>query len=210
MRLYIGLVHFPVYDKNRRRIASAITPLDLHDISRAAKTYAAKGFFVITPLSDQQTLAQRIRRHWTEGFGARYNQHRKEAIQLLEIAPSLEQAMRVIAQREGETPLTIATDASRRDDRCISYSHARCLLRDERTIMLVFGTAWGLDQTVLKEADYVLDPISGATGYNHLSVRSAAAIILDRLAGEEKMPAFKCAPAVKDTRLMKTGIGKAR
>jgi hypothetical protein len=187
VRLYIGLVHFPVYDKNRRRIASAITTVDLHDISRVARTYAVKGFFVITPLCDQQMLAERIRSHWTEGFGARYNEYRKEAIRLVEIVPSLERAIHTIKQREGEPPLTIATDASRQDDRRISYAHARCMVRDERTIILVFGTAWGLDQRVLKQADYVLDPISGTTDYNHLSVRSAAAIILDRLAGQQKM-----------------------
>lgn len=187
MRLYIGLVHFPVYDKNRRRIASAITTVDLHDISRVARTYAVKGFFVITPLCDQQMLAERIRSHWTEGFGARYNEYRKEAIRLVEIVPSLERAIHTIKQREGEPPLIIATDASRQDDRRISYAHARCMVRDERTIILVFGTAWGLDQRVLKQADYVLDPISGTTDYNHLSVRSAAAIILDRLAGQQKM-----------------------
>ena len=32
-------------------------------------------------------------------------------------------------------------------------------------------------------ADYLLDPVEGYTDYNHLSVRSAVAIILDRLAG---------------------------
>ena len=50
-------------------------------------------------------------------------------------------------------------------------------------MILIFGTAWGLDKTVLNQADYVLDPVSGRMGYNHLSVRAAAAIILDRLAG---------------------------
>lgn len=184
MRLYIGLVHFPVYNKNHQKIASAITTVDLHDISRLARTYAVKGFFVITPLYDQQVLAERIRSHWTKGFGAQYNRDRKEAIQLVEIAPSLEGAIDVIEQREGETPLAIATDASKQEDRTISYAQLRCMVQDERVVILIFGTAWGLDQAVLNGADYVLDPISGRTDYNHLSVRSAAAIILDRLAGK--------------------------
>ena len=51
MRLYIGLVHYPVYNKNRLRIASAITNFDLHDLSRAARTYGVKKFYVITPLA---------------------------------------------------------------------------------------------------------------------------------------------------------------
>jgi len=49
---------------------------------------------------------------------------------------------------------------------------------------VLFGTGWGLDEAVFKEADYFLDPIEADTGYNHLSVRSAAAIILDRLVGK--------------------------
>jgi hypothetical protein len=36
---------------------------------------------------------------------------------------------------------------------------------------------------VINHAERVLAPVTGKTGYNHLSVRTAAAIILDRLAG---------------------------
>jgi hypothetical protein len=35
----------------------------------------------------------------------------------------------------------------------------------------------------MAHADYILDPLAGAGTYNHLSVRSAVAIILDRLLG---------------------------
>jgi hypothetical protein len=183
MRLYIGLVHFPVYNKNYQRIASAITTIDLHDIARLARTYAAKRFFVITPLDDQQRLAERIRSHWTKGYGARYNWHRKEAIELIEIVPSLEQAIDAIRAMEGEAPLIMATDASKQKHRSMSYERARCIIRSERAVILIFGTAWGLDQSVMERADYVLDPVLGRTDYNHLSVRTAAAIILDRVAG---------------------------
>lgn len=183
MRLYIGLVHFPVYNKNSQRIASAITTLDLHDIARLARTYAVKRFFVITPLEDQQALAKRIKSHWTDGYGATYNFHRKEAIKLIEIVPSLEVAVATIAKMEGEVPLTLATDASKHEDQSISFEKARCILRDGKVVALIFGTAWGLHEAVLSGADYVLAPIMGRTDYNHLSVRTAAAIILDRLAG---------------------------
>lgn len=183
MHLYIGLVHFPVYNKNYQRIASAITTIDLHDMARLARTYAAKRFFVITPLDDQQRLAERIRSHWTIGYGARYNWHRKEAIELVEIVSSLEQAIDVIRAIEGEAPLIMATDAAKQKHRSMSYEQARGIVRSERAVILIFGTAWGLDQSVMERADYVLDPILGRTDYNHLSVRAAAAIILDRVAG---------------------------
>ena len=184
MRLYVGLVHHPVVNKNHERIASAITTLDLHDIARVSRTYGVRKFLVITPLEDQRELARQLVRHWTQGFGATYNRHRKEAIELLEVVPSLEQALRMVAEREGEAPLVVATDARDPPQRALSYDRARAMLADEsRVVLLIFGTAWGLDQTVIDGADYVLEPIWGSTDYNHLSVRAAVAIIVDRLAG---------------------------
>jgi hypothetical protein len=184
MRLYIGLVHYPVYNKNYEIIASAITTLDLHDLARLARTYDVRRFFVITPVDDQRELAERVRRHWTEGYGAKYNRHRKEAIGLIGVVSSLEQAIDEIAQSEGEAPLLIATDASRQKDRSVSCEKAREIIQNgEKAVILIFGTAWGLDKAILGLADYILEPVYGRTGYNHLSVRTAAAIVLDRLAG---------------------------
>jgi hypothetical protein len=174
MRLYVGLIHYPVYNKNSETIASAITTFDLHDIARVARTYDVRRFFVITPLEDQRALVERVKDHWTGGYGARYNQDRKEAISLVEIAASIKKAVDIITNIEGDAPLLIATDASKQDICSISYGRARKILLDERVVFLIFGTAWGLDKTVLTGADYVLDPITGKTGYQHLSVRSAA------------------------------------
>jgi hypothetical protein len=183
MRLYIGLVHYPVYNRNYRIIASAITTLDLHDISRLARTYAVRRFFVITPLVDQQRLAEQVRRHWTEGYGARYNRHRQKAIKLIRVAPSLEHAVKEIDEGEGEIPIIVATDASRQKGRALSFERAKRIIQDDKVVMLLFGTAWGLDKEMISLADYVLEPLLGTGDYNHLSVRTAAAIILDRLVG---------------------------
>jgi hypothetical protein len=185
MRIYIGLVHYPVYNKRNETIASAITTFDLHDMARLGKTYGARKLMVITPLEDQQALAERVRRHWTEGYGARYNVDRKEAMGLLEVQPSLERALMGIAEREGEAALLIATDASEHEKRSISYERAARILRDETVVFLIFGTAWGLGESVITMADYVLEPVFGRSAYNHLSVRTAAAVILDRLAGRQ-------------------------
>lgn len=183
MRLYIGLLHYPVYNKHFERIASAVTTFDLHDIARLARTYEVKKYFVVTPLLDQRELVQRVKSHWTGGWGATYNSNRKEAVRLISVAPSLEQASERISKIEGESPLVIATDASKQNRRSISYQDTRKILRDNKTVFLLFGTAWGLDQTVLDDVDYILDPVEGRGDYRHLSVRSAAAIIIDRLAG---------------------------
>jgi hypothetical protein len=79
----------------------------------------------------------------------------------------------------------LATDAQKQNARSITYSKAKDILDDDRAVMLIFGTAWGLDKEIINHADYILDPIMGPTDYNHLSVRTAAAIILDRLAGRQ-------------------------
>ena len=186
MRFYVGLVHYPVYNKNDEIIASAITTVDLHDISRLARTYGVERFFVITPLQDQQVLAERILRHWTVGYGAKYNPDRKEAIGLISIASTLEEALEEISKKEGERPITIATDASRDRKGFISHARAREIMASERNAILLLGTAWGLEKSIIHGADYHLEPVEGPTDYNHLSVRAAAAIILDRLRGKNR------------------------
>jgi hypothetical protein len=182
MRLYIGLLHYPVYNKNNQIIASCITNLDLHDISRVAKTYGVKKFHVITPVKDQQEIARRILKHWTEGYGAAYNQDRKEAIELIEISSGLDESIEKIRDLEHTQPVIVATDASPVKKNVLSYPDARRILREGSLLFLIFGTAWGLTKEVIEKADFLLEPVYGVKDYNHLSVRSAVAIILDRLA----------------------------
>ena len=182
MRLYTGLVHYPVYNKNREKIASAVTNLDLHDISRLSRTYGVKKFFVITPLTDQQEFTESLINHWKSGFGASYNVDRKEAIEVIEITASIEAAVNKIADIEGERPVTIATCASTVTD-SITFSKAKEIINSDKAVLLLFGTAWGLHNEVIDSADFVLKAIKGNSEYNHLSVRAAAGIIIDRLTG---------------------------
>ena len=186
--LYLALIHHPVYNKNGEVIASAVSNLDLHDISRAAKTYGVRAFYIITPLADQRELVERIVSHWTEGVGARYNPDRSEALRLIRIAVSLDAVLDEIAANGEGVPVTVVTDA-RPHPRNISYSALTEMLKGEHPYLLLFGTGWGLTQEFVDKADYVLAPIMGHTGYNHLSVRSAAAIVLDRLLGREGLSA---------------------
>jgi hypothetical protein len=182
MRLYTGLVHYPVYNKNREKIASAVTNLDLHDISRISRTYGVKRFFVVTPLTDQQEFTKSLINHWKLGFGARYNVDRKEAIEVLEITASIEAVIDKIVEIEGERPVTIATCASEVKD-SITFSKAKEIINSDKAVLLLFGTAWGLHNEVIESTDFVLKAIKGNSSYNHLSVRAAAGIIIDRLTG---------------------------
>lgn len=185
LNLNIALIHYPVTNKNGEVIASAVTNLDLHDMARSARTYGVKGFYVVTPLEDQQALAGKLVDHWVSGGGARYNPKRREAMQLVYIRDNLEQVVTEIGQAEGREPRTIVTCA-RPQKGSVTYGELRQALSDGAPALLLFGTAWGLAPDCLAAADIILDPVRGAGSYNHLSVRFATAIILDRLCGEFK------------------------
>jgi hypothetical protein len=177
---YVALVHYPVLSKNGEIIASAVTNLDVHDIARVARTYGAKGFYVVTPLEDQHSLVARILAHWTRGEGARYNPQRREALALVDIKSHFSDVARAIQVRENRRPRVVATSA-RIEQGTVSFERLRDMMLDGDPYLLVFGTAWGLTQDFMEAADYVLDPIGGDRDYNHLAVRSAASIVLDRL-----------------------------
>jgi hypothetical protein len=181
--LYLGLVHHPVYDKRREVVATAITNFDIHDIARCAKTFGAGGFFIITPLESQVQLAERILRHWVEGTGSIYNPTRKESLSLVRVSRSIDEADREISDLWQTKTKRVATAASSHP-KSIDFRLLKKLMKDESTpFFILFGTGWGLTQDVKDSSDYVLAPIEGK-GYNHLSVRSAVAIILDRLLGD--------------------------
>jgi len=180
--LYVALTHYPVINRNGDIITSAVTNLDLHDISRAAKTYGVRSFYVVTPLEDQKSLAKKIVGHWTEGIGSKYNPKRREALELIIIKNSIDDVKTHIREHHGDLPKTVVTSA-RHNPGNLSFGKFREMLKDGNLYLLIFGTAWGLPETFIAEADYTLNPVIGNTDYNHLSVRSAVAIILDRLFG---------------------------
>jgi hypothetical protein len=181
--LYIGLVHHPIYDKRKEVVATAVTNFDIHDIARCARTFGLGGFFIITPLESQVQLVERIIRHWVEGTGSVYNPTRKESFSLIRVSRTIDEAGREISDLWQKKVKRVATGASHHP-KSIGFEILRKLLEDRGTpFLILFGTGWGLTQEVKDDADYVLEPIEGK-GYNHLSVRSAVAIILDRLLGD--------------------------
>ncbi|MGB5156784.1 RNA methyltransferase [Desulfobacterium sp. N47] len=178
--LYVALVHYPVINKSGDIIASAITNLDLHDMARAAKTYGVKNFYVVTPLDDQKELAQQIISHWTSGAGAVLNPKRCEALELIYIKNSIKDVLEEIGFKEKSYPKTVVTSAKDSTD-YISFFKFKEMLKDESPYLIIFGTGWGLAEEIISTADYKLEPIKGNADYNHLSVRSACSIVLDRL-----------------------------
>jgi hypothetical protein len=117
--------------------------------------------------------------------GGKYNPDRRDALRLIRLAASLEALTDAIARNVGGGPVTVVTDA-KPHARNISYDALAEMIKGDRPCLLLFGTAWGMTRDFIDEADHVLAPIMGHSEYNHLSVRSAVAIILDRLFGKNR------------------------
>lgn len=164
-------------------MTTAITNMDLHDIARTGRTYGVEKFYVINPLESQIMLAERILNYWSESTGSRIIPDRKEALGRVRVMDTLENAIEQITQENLQKPIIIATDARETGSR-ITYTQLKNEMnQNERPYLILFGTGYGLLPKILEESDYILDPIRGMDQYNHLSVRSAVAIILDRLLG---------------------------
>jgi hypothetical protein len=180
--LNIALIHHPVMNKRGEVIGSAVTNLDIHDIARAAKTYGVSNYYITTPYKDQQQLVRELLAHWQTGHGATYNPARKEALSIVQLADSLEEVISCLTEQYGKRPLIVATSALLRDN-TLSYAELGQRIANEEPVLLLFGTAHGLAPEILQLTDATLPPIRGGTQYNHLSVRSAASITIDRLLG---------------------------
>lgn len=182
-RMYLSLVHHPVHDREGAVVTTALTNLDLHDIARCSRTFGLAGYFVVTPLESQQQLARRIVSHWQEGHGARYHQRRAEALALVDVAVDVDEVLRRVEQAEGCRPLVVVTSANPAAGQLSCEEFRDQGLGGDRPVVLLFGTGWGIAEPLMSRADLRLAPVRGPTDYNHLSVRAAAAIILDRLLG---------------------------
>ena len=181
--LYIALLHYPVYNKDGEVVTTAIANMDIHDIARCASTYDVRGFYIVNPISAQRDLAKDIISHWRDGYGANFNPSRKEAFKLVRLKQNLEQVLTEIEGQTGSVPKTIVTGANLKDG-LLSFTELKKILRnDDLPYLLIFGTGSGIAKELVNKADFRLEPIIGIKKYNHLAVRSAAAIILDRIMG---------------------------
>jgi hypothetical protein len=182
-RVAAALCHHPVLDRDRRIVTTAITNLDLHDIARSAHSYGLTDFFVTHPIAAQRELALRVREHWTTGSGAKRIPDRKPPMEALRIVKTLSDA---IDELGGLGQVELWTTSAQAAAKALHFAAARELLRSAGgPVLLVFGTGWGLSDEVLAMAHHQLESVRSprADGYNHLSVRAAAAIIFDRLLG---------------------------
>jgi hypothetical protein len=181
----VALVHYPVLGRDGSLITTAITNLDVHDISRSACAFGAVKFFLVHPIEAQKELVRRVKEHWTTGAGQRRIPDRARALSLVEVVSSLEEAETALANLTTDTtagPTERWTTAARASGPVSTYAEGRSLMdAPGPPVMLVFGTGWGLPKPLVEAAHVRLEPIRGPGDWNHLSVRAAAAITLERL-----------------------------
>lgn len=181
--LYLALLHHPVLDKNGLIVTTAVTNIDIHDIARSARTFGVRRFFVATPVRALRALSEKIIEHWESGFGATYNETRKDALSIVSVEPDLDAVLLSIERDTQRRPVVVVTSARPAPSALTFAALRRRLDAETEPYLVVLGTGWGLAPEVLDRADLRVEPIQGAADYNHLSVRAAAAIILDRLRG---------------------------
>ncbi len=183
MDIYTVLLHYPVYNKSGSVVATSVANMDIHDISRAARTYGVRRFYIVTPVASQRELVKKIIDHWKTGHGSRYNDARREAFQVTEVRSCLEDIVLEISEKHGSRPVMVVTGAGFGEGSIRFRELRERLSGGEYPFLLIFGTGWGIADEVIKTADFMLEPIVGRTSYNHLPVRAAVAVTLDRLAG---------------------------
>lgn len=177
--LYVALVHWPAYNREGETVATSVTPLDLHDLGRIALTYGVAGYYVTNPYESQRRLVEEIIYHWREGVGGEHSPQRKRALATAKMVPTVEAAFDDVAAAEGREPFVVATTARRTQDALPAED--LWTATGGRPVLLLFGTGSGLTEDILFAADAVLEPISGSGDFNHLPVRAAVAIYVDRI-----------------------------
>jgi len=192
---YVGLVHYPVFDKNRKIVTTSITNMDVHDISRTCCAYGVRNYFVINQLESQRELFFKIMAFWQSDTGKNYQPDRAEALKTTVFLDSYQDAINYIKNQEKIYPVMITTTARQRKNQ-LRYDSFNSVINNDtlrnnpeapaKPVLLIFGTGYGLADEIHEKADYVLTPIESRSEYNHLSVRSAVAIVLDRLIPKNK------------------------
>ncbi|MBW2260353.1 MAG: RNA methyltransferase [Deltaproteobacteria bacterium] len=182
--LWVALVHHPVLDRNGSVVTTSVTNLDVHDLARSARTYRAAGLIVITPIEAQKRIVERIVGYWNEPEHAARIPSRRDALALVRTAASIEEARR-IAGHGGPVELIGTSARPGRDRRTAGQARGAIHAAPGASRLILLGTGWGLAPEALEACDVILAPVEELSDYNHMSVRSAGAVILDRILGSE-------------------------
>ncbi len=180
--VYLAIIHYPVLDKRGDIVATSLTNLELHDVARSCMTFGVELCYIVTPLRKQGLIAEKLIEHWMSGYGSRYNPDRARALTKVRIVSDIKEVMNEVGA--ASSPMVVGT-SSRQSSKSVAYDKLRTwITKEEQPLLLLFGTGWGLPAAVTDRCEKMLLPIRGNGEYNHLSLRVAIGIILDRLLGE--------------------------
>lgn len=186
-RVSLVLLHHPVTNRKGELVATSVTNMDLHDLSRSARTYEVDDFFIVTPVLEQHEIVSRILGHWRSGKSLEWHPDRYEALSRIKVVSSFEGVKQAIKKCAPKLELEVVMPDARPLQNQVSYEFLRKKWQSEQQSsakVIVLGTGWGVAPEFYNEVHTFSAPIYGpfdASGYNHLSVRAAGAIILDRL-----------------------------
>jgi hypothetical protein len=137
--------------------------------------------YIVTPLAKQREIVGKLVDHWLNGYGATYNPGRSEALKKVRVVSDFNSMVHDIKS----DPLIVGTSSRERQGKTISPDELFLRMETgDRPVLILFGTGWGLSEEVVDRCDKMLMPIKGKGNYNHLSLRVAIGIILDRIFGE--------------------------
>jgi tRNA (guanine37-N1)-methyltransferase len=183
-RTHVALVHHPVVDRTGAVVTTSLTNFDVHDLARSAMTYGLAGYHVVTPITSQREKAAYIAQHWMGDEGGEY---RAAALRLVRTAAAIEDVIAALAAEHGRPPVVVATSARAESFPAAARRTPTELLAeasvDPAPLLILLGTGWGLADDLIPSVSRLLTPIEAGSAWNHLSVRSAGAVILDRLFG---------------------------
>ena len=140
-RLAVGLVHYPIVDREKSIVATNITNFDIHDIARAATVYGVEKYFIIHPMRDQLSFVERVLDHWRVGQGAKFNPYRRTALNDVVTCETVAQAK----SSWGVDCITLATHA-RSMEECLLDLHGfeAGNSKTREGPLLPFGTGFGM------------------------------------------------------------------
>ena len=183
--IYVAVLHYPMIGKDGKIVTTAVANMDVHDIARTCRTYNIKRYYIVNNLPMQRQIVMRVLNYWRNGFGREYNPSRAEALEVVKLVSYYEDLVEDIANENDVLPLKVFTSAKTREN-TISYEKMRkVILSEERPLLILFGTGRGMPLEISETCDFSLEPIRAKSDFNHLSVRSAVAITLDRIIGED-------------------------
>ncbi len=189
-KVALVLLHYPTTNREGEEITTAVTNMDIHDLSRSARTYEVDHYYLVTPIPEQHEVVGRILAHWNLEQSKEWHPDRFEALSRVNLVYSFEDVKVDLKNRYPDKTQEVVMPDARPLEQQISYLHLKSRWQNEPESgvkIIVLGTGWGVAPSFFKEVHTFLAPLYGPLGkggYNHLSVRAAGAIILDRLFGQ--------------------------